>query len=68
MPNIGRTNEHRLRNLLMKSPRLLDSARLFYKLLNKILISSVGMKVVPADFIAISKGSIGILLYFVKCL
>ena len=64
MPKIGRTNEHWLPNLLMKSPRLLDGARLFYRLLNKILISSVGMKVVSADSIAITKGTIGHLLYF----
>lgn len=66
MPKIGRTDEHRLPNWLMKSPRLLDGARLFYRLLNRILISSVGMKVVSADSLGITKGTTGRLLYFAR--
>ena len=63
-----RANEHWLSNLLMKWPHLLKGARLFYRLLSKILISSVGMKVVSVDCVAISKGNLGSLFYFERSL
>jgi len=64
MSEIEKDKKHWLSDLLIKSPRLLGGARLFYRLLNKILISSVGMKVVSADSLAITKGTRGCLLYF----
>jgi len=67
-PKVERANEHWLSNLLMKSPLLLGGARRFYKLFNRILISSAGMKVVSADSLAISKANIDNLFYFERLL
>lgn len=64
MDKVERTNEH----WVSKLPGPMGVVRLFYRRLNRLLISSVGMKVIPADFLAVSKNGMSHLLYFERLL
>ena len=60
MAKTERANEHWLLNLLMMSSLLRRGGRL----LNKMLASCLGIKVVPANSLTVGKGWVDSLLYF----